>query len=364
MFATLALVLSAAVLAPQSAAPAPDFTELRRLLDERTEAGAFSGLVAVRLRGEELFFATRGNDPRTGQPLARDVRFKLFSISKLFTALAVLRLAELETLALDEPAGSYVPDFPAEWSDVTVRQLLQHRSGLPDLTETLFAAFRSDHPQALAETLSAAAVQGVVPAGVGGYRYNNFGYELLASAAAAARGSSFEAVLQELVFDPAGMRTAIVERPLGGATLASVEDPRLVPGFNGAPGKLELAQSLSFVQLGAGAVHATLDDLLALDAALSAGRVVSAATSASMRPSPADGDGSSGYGLGLVCHSTAGLALEGHTGGTNGYVSSFQRIPELGAVLVILSNYGFAELGALETAAVRALLPARATSVR
>lgn len=337
----------------QSAPPVLDVSALERLLEAQCAAGEFSGVVVVRVGEKELFHRICGLNAESGAPIERATRFKIFSTSKLLTALAVLRLSELGELPLDAPAGEFVEGLPPEWSEVTLRHLLEHRSGLPDLTERLLAEYRSDHPQALRATLAAAEKEHLVPSSEPGtaWRYNNFGYELLAAAAATAHRAPFEEVLAELVFTPAGMKDALVERALpraGGVT--SVADARLVPGFNGAPGKLEPAHSQSFVQLGAGAVHATVDDLLALDSALRAGRVVSPASWAAMHPREGGG-----YGLGLMCRTVEGLRLEGHDGGTNGYLSTFQRFPEQDAVLVVLSNLGFAKLAEIEQAVARVL---------
>lgn len=96
------------------------------------------------------------------------------------------------------------------------------------------------------------------------WSYDNFGYELLAHAGAKAAGKPFEQVLQEHVFDRAGMKNAVVDRiAYTDGKPYSAPDPLLVRGYNGAPGSPKPAFSYSFVQLGAGASFATIDDLLA-----------------------------------------------------------------------------------------------------
>src|SRR5690606_36462573 len=137
-------------------------------------------------------------------------------------------------------------DAPSNWAGVTVRNLLNQTSGLPDLTEAMLARFSVDHPTAMKAVLTDLAEDATHPLEGPGenFRYNNFGFELLAHAAAATRGAPFGHILEELVLKPADMTNASVEVPnmVAGHPVA-VQEEGLAIGYNGAPGALTQAQN-------------------------------------------------------------------------------------------------------------------------
>ncbi|MBD3831781.1 MAG: beta-lactamase family protein [Brevundimonas sp.] len=344
------------------AAERPDFAPLEAQLVTACEAGEFSGVLAVARRGEMLFQHVCGQaDPVNGVANTTETRFKIFSTSKYLTAIAILRLCENGEMDLDAPIGRYLADAPASWAGVTVRNLLT--SGLPDLTEAMLARFSVDHPTAMKAVLNDLPEDETRPLEAPGenFRYNNFGFELLAHAAAATRGETFDRLLDELVLKPAGMTTASVEAPnLVAGHPVAVQEEGLAIGYNGAPGALTQAENWAFIQLGAGAVRASLADMLALDRALDEGRLLKPDSLAEMRAAPVvsrDGKavvGPRGYGLGVVVSSAAGQAMVGHSGGTNGYIADFEQLPDQDAVLVILTNRGFTRLQPLREQVGRA----------
>lgn len=120
----------------------------------------------------------------------------------------------------------------------------------------------------------------------------------------------------------------------------AVQEESLAIGYNGAPGALAQAENCAFVQLGAGAMRASLADMLALDRALEEGRLLRPESRAEMRAAPIvsrEGRavvGARGYGLGLVVSSAGGQTL----------VADFEQLPDHDAVLVILTNRGFTRL--------------------
>lgn len=217
----------------------------------------------------------------------------------------------------------------------------------------MLARFSIDHPTAMRAVLTDLPKDATQPLEAPGenFRYNNFGFELLAHAASVTRREPFENILNELVLKPAGMATASVEAPnLVAGHPVTVQEDGLAIGYNGAPGALTQAQNWAFVQLGAGAVRAGVADMLALDRALAEGRLLRPESLAEMRAAPVvsrEGKavvGARGYGLGVVVSSAAGQRMIGHSGGTNGYIADFEQLPDQDAVLVILTNRGFTRL--------------------
>ena len=368
----LFVALAAAVAvcsAPTSAAAPHAFSKLDEMLDRQCADRSFSGVVVVRDRGREVYNKACGQaDILNEVPISRSTRFRIFSTSKFLTALAILRLVEEGQIELDGSIRRYVPDAPAEWEAVTVRKLLNHTSGIPDLTDQLLWHFRSDHPAAMRSLLSQlnAEQRKLATAPGDRFRYNNFGFELLADAGAKAAGASFATVLDQQLFKRAGMTNAVVEEPkMAAGHPVATESTGLASGYNGKLGKLTHANPWAFVQLGAGAVQATADDFLALDEALKANKVVSRESWAKMLADPASAvrpDGSLSprkFGLGVFLERIAGVPLVGHTGGNNGYVSEYQRLYGGEAMFVVLANRGSADLKPIREAVVASLEAAR-----
>ncbi len=325
--------------------------------------GAFSGTVLVAQRGKTLLRLSC--QPPGAPAIARDTRFKLFSMSKTFTGIAIGKLIDQGRIDPAAPVSRYVPILPAAWRDVTVQQLLIHTSGLPDLGERLYDEFKSgapDHPTAVERLLAKVTPENPALSfdGKTKWRYNNFGYELLAHIGAKAAGKPFDQVLREQVLKPAGMRdTAIAQaRFVAGKLDGSVPVGRLVQGYNGKVGALEIATSASFAQLGAGALIGTADDLLAFDAAMRAGRVISPAGQLRSRTNGFALSDTVSYGHGVMHRRKHGCEVLQHSGGSNGYTSDLARIPEREGVVIVLSNLGFSPVEAMRAKLVDRLIAA------
>lgn len=343
-------MLPSSTLSAPVSAPAYDFAAIETQLEKECAAGTFSGVVLVRAQGRDVFEHVCGEaDIVNGIANSRETRFKIYSTSKFITGLTIMKLVEMGTMELDAPVATYIPDAPPEWQAVTIRHLLNHTSGIPDLTGQLVTHFRSDHPSAMRATLAALKPEEKALKTEPGatFSYNNFGFELLADAAARAAGKPFAELVDTLVFKPAGMKTASIEAPnmeLGHPVAVSEEG--LALGYNGEPGKLQQANNWAFIQLGAGAVRATVDDFAALDEALKAGRILSKPSLAEMTKELVPGvgrDAGRAFGLGVFVQEADGVRMEGHTGGTNGYISDFERYRDDDAMLIALTNRGFAK---------------------
>jgi len=372
VMAGIALALALTLAGSSAIARTPqgyDFSAVNAELTRQCISGEFSGIVVVRVRGRELYAKDCGwADMANLVPIERGTRFRIFSTSKLLTALTVMRLVEQGKMGLDNSVADYLPDVPKEWRAVSLRSLLNHTSGIPDYTELLLYHFRSDHPTAMKDTLAALTPEQRALATRPGERfsYNNFGFELIADAAAHVTGKPFGQVVKEVVLVPAGMKNASVEAPnmVAGHPLTVAEDG-LANGYNGSPDKLEQAAPWSFVQLGAGAVRASVDDFVALDEAISAGKIVTPQTWALMTsnpvtPPPGAREGTdNSFGLGVNLEEHDGVRLQGHKGGTNGYISAFERFPDDGAMMIVLANRGFTATKWLREGVAKTLKEAR-----
>lgn len=328
---------------------------------QQCEDGSFSGYVlAVRDDERIIDFGCAPADleqPRSG------TLFKLFSTSKMFTAAVIVSLAEGGLIELDAPLGRYVDPLPVDWQDITARQLLNHNSGIPDLTGELLAEYTRhgalSHADAMRSLLRRTGEEGGAPLSDpgGAFAYNNFGYELLVELARQVTERDFVELVQERVFGPAGMSGARLDVPLidNGEVTGSQPVPGLIEGYNGEPGALNPAVSYSFVQQGAGAVFASAEDLLAYSRALNEGRVVSADAQARSIDEALRVNEAVRYGFGEMVREAHGCTVLQHSGGNNGYSIDYARVPERNITVAVLSNFGFAGAHAVRVSLVEAL---------
>ena len=368
MFRKIALACTAMLTVAAKPLPAPPeaLAAIGARIDAECAEGRFSGVVIIRIRGREALQRSCGMADIVNQvAVTRDTRFKIYSVSKYITALTVMALVENGALSLDQPITTYIADAPAEWSGVTLRMLLNHTSGIDDLTLPLLYHYRSDHPAAMRDLFAALTPGERALKSAPGIarRYNNFGFELLADATARATGTPFASLVEQMVFRPAGMRSASIEPPLIEAGhLVPVSEPGLAKGYNGERGALSEAVNWAFVQLGAGAVRASAADFIALDAALRQGKIIGPAMQAEMIRNPVappDGKAGAAFGLGVAIQSPRGTAMIGHTGGTNGYITDFQRFPDEDAMMIVLSNRGTTRTAWMYDHVAAALIAAR-----
>jgi CubicO group peptidase (beta-lactamase class C family) len=185
---------------------------VRPVVDTVMEARAVPGMViAVALGDERPQHLVAGSDPPTGRALAEDSLFPVASLTKLATALAVLRLVECGALAVDDPLARHLPDAAAAREGVTLRLLLSHTSGLPyDL-----APDAAPYTPALDWPTLARACLGTPLAAPPRTRvnYSNVGMGLLAIVVERRTGRPFAAALADLVLIPLGIEGYLGDEP-------------------------------------------------------------------------------------------------------------------------------------------------------
>jgi D-alanyl-D-alanine carboxypeptidase len=246
---------------------APPTPAVGACLAKATAAG-FSGLVLVATGDRVLArFAAGSADPVTGLTLRPDTLFRFASVTKQMTAVLVMQAVAAGRFRLDDTVAQLWPECPVpNAARITVRQLLQHRSGLPDpearsaFTDPALVGL--DH-QALVRTLpdTAAAEPGA------GFAYNNADYWLLGALLERSHGQPFAAILRAGILAPAGMHGAGLYQHAGPAPADHAR------GHLGAERRPEPAYQLA-VYGAAGAANGTLDDLLAFDRALLRGTLL------------------------------------------------------------------------------------------
>jgi D-alanyl-D-alanine carboxypeptidase len=333
----------------RSSSPATSTTNrearLPRLLDHwRQQADVPAVTLAVERPGHTRIVAASGTGLRDGDtPITAQAQFRVASITKMFVAAVVLQLVEERRLELDAPVSDYVPDF-AVARTVTIRQLLNHTSGIPDFARTDHfnqgvlshrdKRWTSDEILALVGDL-----RPDFPAGTE-YRYSNTGYIVLGKVIEAVTGTTWARVIRRRILDPLHLHHTYIAgfEPARGRVIAGYidtdEDGHEENTETGRPWP-----SLETSEGSAGAIVSTAGDLATFGDALFHGRLVRPATLREMVAEGRHHPRNSGYGLGIETYRPDyQLTLWGHSGATLGFRSVLWYAPKHDMVVVVLAN--------------------------
>ncbi len=248
--------------AAPAAAPAP-LAQLGPWLEGEAAADRFSGAVIVARGDAVLFRAAFGPADRgTGAPLTPEHRFRLASLSKQFTAAAILRLQDRGLLSVDDPLCRWVQPCPEAWRSITLHHLLTHQSGVPDLMSRRDWSKLRWREWTLAELAADSAAQPLDFAPGTDVRYSNAAYNLLGSVVERASGRPFAQQIRADLLDPLGLKNTgwdddSVALATGYAETADGLGPRRRSGAS--------------VVFASGALYSTVDDMLAWSRALHGG---------------------------------------------------------------------------------------------
>ncbi|HEX6749397.1 MAG TPA: serine hydrolase domain-containing protein [Longimicrobium sp.] len=253
--------------------------------------------------------------------------YPIVSITKGFTAAAVMQLVDEKRLALDDPVGRYLPALPAEWRRVRIRQLLNHTSGLPAYPVLRRDEITADSVLALAANEPFEFVPGT------GWSYSNTGYLVLGLLIEKVSGEPYARYLESRIFQPLGLRATRYCDPEPVIPHRAAGYVQRDTGVVNAP-----YTSMSAV-FSAGALCSTVGDLAAWNRALAQGRVVGPASWARMTtPEAAAQD--HGYGYGLSVMSFEGHRLFGHGGELAGFKTANAYLPDDSLSVTVLANLG------------------------
>lgn len=270
-------------------------------------------------------------DLDTGTPVTPQTNFRLASVSKQFTAAAILLLAQDGKLALDDPARKWLPSLPASDAAITIRHLLTHASGLIDYEDLMAPdATGQVHDIDVLHLLEKEDRLYFAPGT--GYRYSNGAYALLALIVGKASGQDFATFLRERIFRPLGMDGTVAYEN-GVSTV-----PNRAYGHSLIDGQwVRTDQSSTSAVLGDGGIYSSIDDLAKWDAALYDDRLLSDAMRAdafTLHNPIHDEVDVDGYGYGWRIH---GETLW-HSGETIGGRNVIIRWPQRHLTVVVLTN--------------------------
>jgi CubicO group peptidase (beta-lactamase class C family) len=357
MYRTRSLSLAAATLAAVLPALAPaqtrDPAAIAAALDPRIasaiDGGRIAGTSVAVVRGRDtLLMKTYGRaDLERGVPTPDRAVYEIGSISKQFTAAAILQLQERGKLSLDDEVAKHLPGIPTQGRRVTLRHLLGHSSGIAGF-HTGDPEFRAIMGQALPlDTL--ARVYAAKPfdfAPGTAMRYNNTGYLLLGMIVERASGMPYGEYVKRNLFDRAGMRDT---RHCGNGD----RDPHRVRGYDGDGGALKPSEDFDRRWgTGAGSICSTTADLVAWTRALHGGRILGPAAYREMLSPDALADGTRPrYAKGLILNPVQGHRAIHHGGSIYGFESHLAYLPDDSLTIVVLVNTRTAALdpsGAVE----------------
>jgi D-alanyl-D-alanine carboxypeptidase len=259
--------------------------------------------------------------------------YRIGSITKQFTSAAIMRLIERGKLSLDDPMSKYLPDVPLHDHTVTIRQLLNHTSGIHSYTS------EPDWQKTWVQDLTPRQIVAFVDkdtfdfAPSTGWRYNNTGYVLLGMIIEKVTGEPYATYLKHDLFTPLGLRQTSYcpSRPT---------DPSFADGYASGGGSVKPAAFLSMTHpFSAGALCSTVRDLVIWQRALAGGRVVNARSYALMTtPDTLNNGKRLNYGFGLVPGMLGTHRSIGHGGGVNGFTTSSIYFPDDSVNVVVFSN--------------------------
>jgi CubicO group peptidase (beta-lactamase class C family) len=296
------------------------------------DAGGFSGIVLVARDGRVVLEKGYGvHDAATGQPVGVDSLWDWASVSKQFTAAALLRLQDKKKLDLDDSLRKHWPKAPADKKGVTVRHLLEHTSGIQSGFRGEWE-FDSSRRAALEELVLSLPVES--PPGEK-HDYSNSGYALAAALVEKLSGKTFEDYCRQELFVPAGMKDAGM---IGDHEIDLDRVPKIErgAGFTDRPPEFRFAygNSLHWGYRGCGGVVATARDMFAWDQALRGKKLLSAKARKELYTVAKDD-----YALGWMVRRLPAGECAFHSGSVLGVVTMYYRLLDEDVVVALACNY-------------------------
>lgn len=297
--------------------------ELQRALDRaRVDLGLWALSAAVAIDGRTTWAGASGVALDGVTALDGDSPFAIASITKTFTATLVMQLVERGRIGLDDPVSEYLPEIPAV-EGITVRQLLQHTSGMSDLLAPMREPMTED-PQRVwspAEVIDQLGGRWYAPGA--GYAYSNTNYVVLGMLVERVYGHSFAQVLERHLLRPLRLDET-------GPLLAPDAPPLMTPAWASAFGT-------------SGNMYSSASDLVEWGLALYGGRVLRPDTLRQML-----GFNSDDYGLGTEIIRLGDRTGVGHSGLLRGFTSVLVHLPADGVTIALIGNWqGFDPVSAL-----------------
>ena len=310
----------------------PKFEEYMNALSNQKR---FIGSVLVARDGKIVFSKGYGMaNVELDVPNAPETRFRLGSITKQFTAAAILLLQERGKLNVTDPICKYFDPCPSAWSEVTIHHLLSHTGGVPNFTSFPDYMPKMMLPVTTTEMIARFKDKPLDFKPGEKWNYSNSGYFLLGAIIEKAAGESYESFLQKNIFDPLKLTGT-------GYDHFDVILKHRATGYSMSKGKMVNSAFLDMTQpYSAGSLYSTVEDLFRWNEALFGGKVLST-KSFEMMTTPVKNN----YAYGLGVETKFNRKMITHGGGINGFATFIARFPDEKVTIVVLRNADYGTPG-------------------
>lgn len=319
---------------PAGAVGSPDAGTIDRLFSQYARPDVPGAAIVVVDKGRVAFMRGYGlADLESRTPVTERTNFRLASLTKPFTAMAIMLLVGEGRLGLDDRVRDIVPDVPAYGREIRIRHLLSHTSGL--------RAYEDFVPESSTRHVKDRDVPALLrrtdalmfPPG-SAFRYGDSGYAILALVVEAVSGRSFARFMHDRIFAPLGMRSTLVWVPGGRAV------PNRALGYAPTRSGFGLADHTSTsTVLGDGGIYSSIRDLVAWDRALDAHALVGARLQLlAWTPAELNDRTKTRYGFGwFIDRDSTGPSVF-HRGETSGFSNFIVKYPERRLTVIVLTN--------------------------
>ena len=292
------------------------------------------GSVVAMRNGEIVFAGGCGTaEIGSGRKITADTPIRIASVSKQFTAMAIMILKNAGKISFDDPVTNHVADFPEYGDSISIRNLLNHTSGIVEYEHEIpedFEGFVLDRD--ILEILKRQDST-TFPPGTK-HKYSNSGYALLAVIMEEVSGLRYDEFMRTNVFEPLGMTNSMVSRDnfasIPNRAIGHRKKSRQYSTFDTTPTSLVM---------GDGGIYSTAHDIAQWERGLRENTLVSSAT---LNEAYTGGLLASGerlaYGFGWEVFTKDGVLHVGHSGNSAGFGADFRRIPEKGLAVAVLMN--------------------------
>jgi CubicO group peptidase (beta-lactamase class C family) len=311
-------------------------SKIEQYMAAQVERGHFNGTILLAKNGQILFCRGFGMaNLEHDIPCGPNTKFRLGSITKQFTAMAILILRERGKIAFTDKVGKYIPGAPKAWDEITIHHLLTHTSGIPNYTSFPDFLKTLRNPVTLDEMIAKFKGQPLEFKPGDKFKYSNSGYLVLGKIIESASGESYAAFLKKAIFDPLGMSDT------GYDSSATIIKNR-ASGYSRLLGLAPINATYIDMSIphAAGALYSTVLDLLKWDRALDSEQLVPAKSMEAMFTPFKEH-----YGYGWSISNKLDQPRHAHGGGIPGFVTDIQRYPQEKLLVVVLSNFESSRVG-------------------
>lgn len=334
-FNRVALTLSPlAMLLAGTAASAQDTASMATVVTAAADSKEYMGTALV-AQGDCVLFDEAYGLANLEWDIANttDTRFRIGSVTKQFTAVSILLLQQDGKLDIDAPIGTYLEDAPDTWNAISTRQLMNHTSGIPNITS--FEDFYSwkFQPSTLDALIARFSDKPLDFAPGSKWAYSNSGYMLLAEIIEKVSGQKLADFMQRRIFDPLEMADT-------GADVTSTILPHRASGYSPSSEGIVNAEYVHMsIPQGGGNLYSTTADMLKWQRSLFGGRLLSAESLAIYTATvPHEAFGEAKYAAGVLVEEIDGRTTYWHGGGIEGFNSWLGYQPDSETTVVVLAN--------------------------